>query len=777
MYLRSFLYFYIFITLFLANTVYSQPQNQHIYIVSFKLPAIASDKTIFQNKSLSQSRVKTIDFQHQQLLTHINQHFNKQFEILFDYKFAINAISLELTSTEADFIARQDNILHVSKQKILHIATDASASLINADTLWSGSGIAPLAGVQGEDIVVAVIDTGINMEHESFFDNPEDSYNFATHNPLGTDNFTGWCDPNNIDFDINLACNNKLIGAWDFVDVFGNETDGPLDSNFHGSSMSGIISGNHITAPIGGFVFSFAGGVLDAPFISGIAPHSHIIIYDVCDNTIGCPSSAVLAAIDQAILDGVDIINLALDGGISPWETNSIGLALLNANNLGIITSTAAGNATSAVPDTIGRVSNLAPWVITAANSLHGRTQSNDTSVLNPLPVPDFLIDIYSLLAQGITIIVDINAKVFIASDVDINNELGCTAWNALDFNAAIALIKSGTCSNESKVQNAEDAGAIAVIIYSANSDLPETMTGINTPTIPAIMIGLTDAINIINHVQVNVANDTIIEILADTKHKIVDALGFVLYHSSLRGPNDNFDITKPDLTAPGTNIFAAIAELGELAPQYFTTTGTSQSSAVTSGSLALLKNIHPNWSPSELKSSIMLTAQYGPIGISHEDMSATTTDDVGSGLLDIQLAANTVLVMDESMTNYVNANPDIGGLPHTLNIPSLRNNRCFWNCNWSRTLVNKDSKEHTWIVLVDHDSNSNITVVPSSFTLMANESVQLEIGFENVLGGAINQNRFATVTLIDTNFDETPRAKLTIVVKIDDLIFKAGFE
>ncbi|HHL31665.1 MAG TPA: hypothetical protein ENJ41_03705, partial [Oceanospirillales bacterium] len=693
-------------------------QKLQTYIVSFKQAAIGSNKNVFQNKRLFSQQRQLIKSQHQRFLNKLEGHFGSSFatsqRLVYAYSIAINAISLRLKDDEAAYLASLDEVLQVSKQGYLHTATDAAASMVNADELWSGVAIAPLNGVKGEDIVVAIIDTGINMGHESFSDAPEDAYDFASHNPFGSGNFKGWCDPTNPDFDASLICNNKLIGAWDFADQFGNEADGPVDSNFHGSSMSGIISGNNITAPVGGFVFSFNGDILNAPFISGIAPHAHIIVYDVCDNVIGCPTAAILAAIDQAILDGAHIINLALDGGDAPWDNNSVALALLNANNLGIVTSTAAGNATSALPATIGRVNNLAPWVITAANSLHGRTQSNDVSVTSPIPVPNFLLDMYSLLAAGISMIADINAPVIYARDIDVNNEDGCLAWNPLDFDTAVALLKTGNCSAESKVQNAEDAGAVAVIIFNDAADVPMQLTGINSPTIPAVMIGLTDANNMIAFIQANTPTNTLLQILAESSHRIVDALGMVLYHSSLRGPNIQFGVSKPDISAPGTDIFAAIAELGEPAPQYFTATGTSQSSAVISGSLALLKNVHPDWTASELKSALMLTAQDNML---HEDGTTTNTDDIGAGMMDVALAVNTVLVMDETFNNYLNANPAIGGLPENLNLPSMRNNDCNISCTWSRTFTNKGSVTRPWMLTTATDNNSEITLSANSFT------------------------------------------------------------
>jgi len=750
----------------------SNHQETDIYIISFKTPALASNVEIFKSRTLSKNHLLIIQNQHNKFLANINNQFNKNNPILFEYRIAINAISLELSESEATFISKFDEVLKISKQQFLHITTDATASMINADDMWTGDAIMPLSGVKGEDIVIGIIDSGINANHESFNDTPQDNYDFASHNPFGVDVFKGWCDVNHPNYDISYVCNNKLIGMWDYVDVFGNESDGPIDSVFHGSHMAGIISGNTLSIPVGGFV-PFVGNTLNAPFISGVAPHSHFIMYDVCDDMSGCPTSAVLAAIEQAILDNVDIINLSLSGGLNPWEDNSVALALLNANNLGIITAAAAGNATASQPNPIGKVNNLAPWLLTTANSFHGRTLSNDVSVTFPMPIPALLIEIYSVISDGVSFVANLNSKIIYGKDINSNNENGCSSWLVLDFDASIALIKSGDCSNELKVQNAEDAGAIAVIIFNADSDIPELMTGIVSPTIPAIMIGLTDANNIIAHIQASSPTDTIVEILAQTTHKIVDALGLVLYHSSLRGPNNTFNLTKPDITAPGTNIFSAMAALnGTTPPEYLATTGTSQSTAAVTGALALLKNIHPTWSPSELKSVVMLSAQNS---IVLEDGNVTSADDVGSGMLNIANAANTFLVLNESTINYTNANPALAGKPKDLNIASLRNNQCPTNCSWTRTLTNKDTISHSWDVSSQSDMGSTIIVSPSSFTLMPAQSISLNIEF-NWLSGDFLEYRFASLMLTDSD-GLMPASQLTVVVFLDDLIFNNGFE
>ncbi|MFK8011833.1 MAG: S8 family serine peptidase [Marinicellaceae bacterium] len=768
----------LIILLFLLKPVlaFSQEQNKRHYIVGFDLKPISLIKPSNNEAELIFQQTQKIKQQHSTLLSQLSSNFNRQIQSNFSYIHALNAISLYLTEAEVDYINQLDGIKTITEEYYLHPATDASASMVKADDIWLGNGIDPLPSTQGEGIVVGIIDTGINLTHESFSDTPEDNYDFASNNPYGADEFVGWCHPNHPNYDISFVCNNKYIGAWDFVDSFGNEADGPLDNNFHGSHMSGVIGGNKITAPPDGFAFSFGAGFLNAPFLSGIAPHAHLIMYDACDNTIGCPVTAVLAAIEQAILDEVDIINMSLIGDNNPWQDNSISIALLNASNLGIITSTAAGNATAQQPSTLARVSNLAPWVMTAANSYHGRTQSNDLTVISDGPVADFLIGIYTVIANGITFIDNIESNIVYSKDINTNNESGCSPWPEQAFDGVVALIKtsieSPLCANEIKVQNAEDAGAIAVVLFSTESDLPESLNAINAPMIPTTMIGFSDAQNLINQIQENAPMVTDIEIQAESTHKVVDALGMVLYHSSLRGPNNGFNITKPDITAPGTDIFAAIAELGQPSPQYYTATGTSQSTAVISGSLALLKSLKPDLNPSALKSVMMLTANNS---LMFDDGSATNSDDIGSGMLNIVDAVNSVLVLNENTQNYQDANPLTGGKPKNLNLASLRDNHCGNGCSWVRTFTNTDSVTHQWNISSVSDKDSEILISESILNIRPGASKTVEITFVPI-SGALEEHRFGQIILKDSD-SILPDSQLTLVVYLNDLIFNNGFE
>jgi hypothetical protein len=162
-------------------------------------------------------------------------------------------------------------------------------------------------GTLGEGIIVGVIDTGIDPFNPSFAATGGDGYMHS--NPLGEGAFVGVCDPNNtapppgvVAYDPTFPCNAKLIGAWGYASV----DDTPRDSNGHGSHTASTAAGNFVHDP----VVETPTGSFTVDLISGVAPHANIIAYDAC-----CTGSALQAARDQALLDGVDVINYSIGAG------------------------------------------------------------------------------------------------------------------------------------------------------------------------------------------------------------------------------------------------------------------------------------------------------------------------------------------------------------------------------------------------------------------------------------------------------------------------------
>ncbi len=775
----------------------TQAADKAIYLIQFEEPPVASytggiaglratSPAVTGKRKLDVRSPATVEYRHwlksrqQQKLAAMQGALSRAVTPVFEYDLAMNGVAVRLTPEEAAKVATIKGIKRVEPDKNYELHTDAGPLLIGADTLWSGTNMPGNLPNKGEGIIVGVIDTGINFDHPSFSDAPEDGYDFSAANPLGAGNFVGWCDPNNPNFNPAFVCNDKHIGAWDFADAVTAENDGPEDSNGHGSHTASTAAGNTITAPPGGFIVTTSGATLNAPSISGVAPHAHIINYDVCENS--CPGSAITAAINQAIADGVDVINFSISGGLSPW--NDADRLFLDAVNAGIVVSASAGNTSAGTPDPVGNVNHLGPWVMTIAASTHHRANSNNVSATGPGTPPANTQNLYGLQGSGPALGADINANAIYAGNVDPSNFEGCNPWpNGNEFAGAVALISRGSCAFADKINNAMNAGALSVVVYNNASDVPIVMGGLNTTTIPSVMVGLADGTALRDFITSSLPTAATIEILATTTWRLIDSLGNRLASFSFRGPNTTFSVTKPDITGPGVNIMAAYADNAGAAPQYGMISGTSMSSPHLAGSAALIKAAHPDWSPAEIRSALMMTADKTT---KKEDGSTQATpDDVGSGMVDLRLAALSKLTMNETFANYLAANPGSGGDPASLNIPSLRANDCNGTCVWHRTFTNRSSQVTNWNVQPQNTANYLLSSLPAGFTLQPGESIDVTFCAQvtSTNAGPV----FSEVVLNDAS-NQGPNARLTVAITptgisgsaasaCTDLIFQHGFE
>ena len=229
------------------------------------------------------------------------------------------------------------------------------------------------------------------------------------------------------------------------------------------------------------------------------------------------------------------------------------------------------------------------------------------------------------------------------------------------------------------------------------------------------------------------------------TLHGAATSQGDVLADFSLRGPDPApyQDITKPDITGPGVLIYAAFPiNLGA----YGTISGTSMSSPHAAGSAALVRAVHSDWTVSETKSALMMTAFNG--GTKEDGVTPWDADDVGNGRLDLTKAALAGLVMDETTQHYIDANPNTGGDPKTLNIPSVRNMDCSPNCTWTRTVRNTRNVATSWTASgTAITPGFDIEVSPSSFAF----------------GGGLGETQELTITA-------TPTTDLTSAVAFGEV-------
>jgi Subtilase family/PA domain/Fibronectin type-III domain len=288
----------------------------------------------------------------------------------------------------------------------------------------------------------------------------------------------------------------------------------------------------------------------------------------------------------------------------------------------------------------------------------------------------------------------------------------GCTAASPPFppgfFNGSVALIHRGSCTFTEKITNAFNAGAAMVVIRN-NQPGGLLMDTTGQPNVPAYSIASQTTGNELNAFVD--ANPT----TAIIDFELIPIPGDVLADFSLRGPAPTpfQDLTKPDITGPGVDIYAAIPiALGG----YGNNSGTSMSSPHAAGSAALVRAVHSGWTVSEVKSALMMTAFNG--GTKEDGTTPWDADDVGNGRLDLTKAALAGLVMDETIANYLAANPGTGGDPKTLNLPSVRNMTCTPDCTWTRTVRNTVTSATSWTATgTAITPGFTIDVSPSSFS------------------------------------------------------------
>jgi subtilisin family serine protease len=274
-----------------------------------------------------------------------------------DYTFAFNGYSAILTEEQVNAIKLQKDTVVVMEDQMRYPHTDSSPEFLGL-TVRGG---AYDSGFTGEGVVVGVIDSGIWPEHPSFAD--DGSYPAPPTGPLPCEFGNTAHNPNDVPF----TCNNKLIGAYQMLDTYRavigadpDEFDSARDDDGHGTHTASTTAGN---ADVEASMYGLPMGE-----ISGIAPRAHIIAYKGLGN-LGGFTSDLAAAIDQAVADGVDVINYSIGGGAGAPGIDD--LAFLFAADAGVFVATSAGNSGPG-ESTLGNPATM-PWVTTVGASTQSR--------------------------------------------------------------------------------------------------------------------------------------------------------------------------------------------------------------------------------------------------------------------------------------------------------------------------------------------------------------------------------------------------------------------
>ena len=521
---------------------------------------------------------------------------------LYSYTVALNGFAAVLSAEQARDMANQKGVLLVLEDQMRYPDTDSSPAFIGL----TKKGEAWMSGVTGEDVVVGVIDTGIWPEHPSFAD--DGSYGPSPISTLPCEFGNTAHNPADLPF----SCNNKLLGARQMLATYRTltgveayEYDSARDDGGHGTHTASTAAGN---SGVAASIYGMPKGV-----ISGIAPRARVVAYKGLGE-LGGYTSDLAAAVDQAVADGVDVINYSVGGGAGGPGPDEI--AFLFAADAGVFVATSAGNSGPG-PATLGNPGTM-PWLTTVGASTQKRFFRGDVYLYGG--------GVYkgASITGGTTKLPLVDAE-FAGDELcgPGNLDPGIVAGK-------IVLCRRGAYARADKSRAVWMAGGAGMVMYNLSDDNDLSS---DSHWVPSVHVDLTPGLAIKAYIASS-PNPTA-RILTKKPSNWPKAPTMASFSS--RGPNPVVpDIIKPDITAPGVQILAGYSptsyEVYDLPGEMFAAIqGTSMSSPHIAGVFALLKQAHPEWSAAEARSAIM-TSSYDK-GVRDNDRSSSADPfDYGAG-------------------------------------------------------------------------------------------------------------------------------------------------
>ncbi|KAL6647545.1 hypothetical protein ACP70R_014982 [Stipagrostis hirtigluma subsp. patula] len=571
---------FVFLALFAASLNAAEDVGQ-VYIVY--LGHLPNTSDLSESEGFS-----AIEAAHHDLLDQVlDDDSSASDRILYSYKRSLNGFAAHLTEQEAHRLSSMEGTVSIFPSRTHKLLTTRSWNFLGFPQMPKED--LPLQG----EIIVGMMDTGVWPDSPSFSDEgfgPPPS------------RWKGSCQ--------NFTCNNKIIGARAYR--LGSSSGAglsPLDEIGHGSHTASTVAGRAVSN------ISFDG--LAAGTVRGAVPGARLAVYKVCGNDGGCDDAAILAAYDDAIADGVDVISYSIGSEFPyPYFKEASAIGSFHAMKRGVLVSAAAGND----GDFGGRVCNVAPWMLSVAAS------SIDRRFVDKI-----------VLGNGKTIVPPLTPFQTSCDPDDLARG---------SYKGEIILCQSYGQDDGSGLLLAGAAGAV---ILGDEPDVAFTLP------LPALMVTSDQFEEILAYVN---GTGNPVGTIHSTE-TTVDPRAPIAASFSSPGPNMITPwILKPDLSAPGIDI---IASWSLQAPpsgipedkrrvQYNIETGTSMACPHASGVAAFVKSFHRDWSPAMIMSALITTTT--PMNTSGN--SGSNELKYGAGQLNPSKARDPGLVYDASESDYV---------------------------------------------------------------------------------------------------------------------------
>ncbi|KAH9606404.1 hypothetical protein KSS87_004626 [Heliosperma pusillum] len=654
--------------------------------------------------------------------------------IIRSYKRSFNGFAAKLTEKEAENLRSAKEVVSIFPSRTLQLHTTRS---------WDFLGVpepTPERLNAESDIIIGVIDSGIWPESPSFNDDGL--------SPV-PNKWKGGCHGGT-----NFTCNKKIIGARGY-------TEDVRDTEGHGTHTASTAAGREVE---GASFYGIANGTA-----RGGVPSARIAVYKAC-GVGGCQDKDVLAAFDDAIADGVDMITISLGGSSVEFYEDTIAIGAFHAMAKGVLTVQSAGNE----GDEKASTASLAPWLFSVAASTTDRRIIANVTLGNGKTLTGNSVNAFELKGDKFpllygkgttTVCEEADAKRCLERCLDRRLVRGKIL--VCDYNTALGVFRAGAL------------GSLAVTRFDNVSYIfPFPAATLNPSDFEALK-------SYLNSTESPVGNILKSEATNDTNAP------FVAKFSS-RGPNSiASDILKPDISAPGVDILAAYSpEASVSSPEdkrsvkYSVLSGTSMACPHVAGAAAYLKSVHPDWSPAAIKSALMTTAA---------PMSPTKNPDAefayGSGHLNPVSATNPGLVYDATVNDYIkflcksgcepanialitgNKNiscpEEIDPSPKDVNYPSMAAlvdaDKPF-NVKFSRNVTNVGNSSSTYKANVISGSNIQVGVKPDTLSF---KSLKETYSFDVVVTGkGFPYSSLATASLVWSDGIYTVRSPIVVYTR-----------
>ncbi|XVF36297.1 hypothetical protein REPUB_Repub19eG0046200 [Reevesia pubescens] len=549
-------------------------------------------------------------------------------KLIYSYSHVIQGFSASLTPVELEALQKAPGYVSSVRDRTVKVDTTHSFNFLG---LNSETGAWPVSNF-GKDVIIGVIDTGVWPESESFNDDG------MTDVPS---KWKGECETGT-QFNSSL-CNKKLIGARSFnkglIAHDPNITismNSPRDTEGHGTHTTSTAAGTYVKDSS---FFGYAMGTA-----RGMAPGARVAIYKALWEE-GAYMTDIIAAIDQAITDGVDVLSMSLGlDGLELYE-DPIAIATFAAVEKNIFVSTSAGNEG---PD-VETLHNGTPWILTVAAGTMDR-------------------DLGATLRLGSK--VSINGPALYPGNFS-SSQFPIVFMDACDNTTKLREIvgKIVVCQDPGKEDSLNDqfnniqvAGNAAAVFITNNSDLSTFVQGV----FPAIFLEQKDGEKVVDYIKSNTDPKASIEFkktFLGTKPQPT-----VTRYTS-RGPSYSCpSVLKPDIMAPGDFVLAAwppnvaVARVKEdlVFTNFNLLSGTSMACPHVSGIAALLKGAYPDWSPAAIRSALMTTSDIidntgSLIKDIGDNLKPASPLAMGAGHVNPNKALDPGLVYDATVEDYIN--------------------------------------------------------------------------------------------------------------------------